>query len=335
MCFRSKPGKESYRRLPSEGSSVPPLMVGAISTVTPMFFYHQAVERMTRALTPISAILIVWGLLAGGSESLAAESSAQAKEVTTVVGNDGAPMVLIPAGVFPMGVPAGDRDGGRDEYPRHEVFLDAYFIDQFEVTNARYLNFVKATGHRIPSHPTNPSRSLWQGMEISESLADRPVVNVDWYDAAAYCQWAGKRLPTEAEWEKAAKGTTDRRFPWGNVEPTDKHLNYNQRWIGEKTLMPVGSYEAGKSPYGVYDMAGNVWEWVNDWYSARYYENSPAHNPKGPERGTKKVLRGAGWQSETPTVRIFTRVESDPTNRNESTGFRCAADATVGRETAP
>ncbi len=243
-----------------------------------------------------------------------------------LVGKDSAPMVQIPAGTFPMGVPSGDRDGGRDEYPRHEVFVDAFQIDKFEVTNGRYLEFVKSTGHRVPQNPTNPSRNLWHGDNLPESLAERPVINVDWFDADAYCKWAGKRLPTEAEWEKAAKGTSDRRFPWGNVEPTAKHLNYNQRWIGEKTLMPVGSYEAGKSPYGVYDMAGNVWEWVNDWYDARYYEQSPYKNPKGPNRGTKKVIRGAGWQNETPTVRIFTRVESDPMVRNESTGFRCAID---------
>ncbi|MGZ8384789.1 MAG: formylglycine-generating enzyme family protein [Nitrospira sp.] len=244
-------------------------------------------------------------------------------------GKDRAPMVEIPSGSFPMGVPPGDRDGGRDEYPRHEVLLDTFWIDQFEVTNGRYVEFVKSAGHRVPQNPTNPTRNLWQGDSITESLAERPVINVDWFDADAYCKWAGKRLPTEAEWEKAAKGTSDRRFPWGNVEPTAKHLNYNQRWIGEKTLMPVGSYEAGKSPYGVYDVVGNVWEWVNDWYDARYYEKSPSKNPTGPQEGTKKVIRGAGWQNETPTVRIFTRVDSVPTMRNESTGFRCAADAGI------
>ncbi len=243
-----------------------------------------------------------------------------------VKGKDGAPMVLIPEGSFPMGVPHGDRDGGRDEYPRHDVFVNNFYIDKFELTNGRYLEFVKATNHRVPQNPKNATRNLWQGDTITESLTDRPVVNVDWADANAYCQWAGKRLPTEAEWEKAAKGTADRRFPWGNVEPTNKHLNFNQQWIGEKTLMPVGSYELGKSPFGVYDMAGNVWEWVNDWYDAKYYEKSPAKNPTGPETGTKRVLRGSGWQNETPTVRIFTRVDSDPTIRNESTGFRCAMD---------
>lgn len=244
-----------------------------------------------------------------------------------VKGKAGASMVLIPGGLFPMGVPHGDRDGGRDEYPRHDVFVNDFYIDKFELTNSRYLEFVKATNHRVPQNPKNATRNLWEGETITESLADRPVVNVDWADAQAYCQWAGKRLPTEAEWEKAAKGTADRRFPWGNVEPTNKHLNFNQQWIGEKTLMPVGSYELGKSPFGVYDMAGNVWEWVNDWYDAKYYEKSPAKNPTGPETGTKRVLRGSGWQNETPTVRIFTRVDSDPTMRNESTGFRCAMDA--------
>jgi len=175
---------------------------------------------------------------------MAADQPSQTQRAEPI-GKDGAPMVIVPSGEFPMGVPEGDRDGGRDEYPRHEVFVDTFYMDTFEVTNGRYLEFVKATGHRVPQNPTNPTRNLWQGDAIPDSLADRPVINVDWYDAEAYCTWAGKRLPTEAEWEKAAKGTSDRRFPWGNVEPTAKHLNFNQRWIGEKTLMPVGSYEAG------------------------------------------------------------------------------------------
>ena len=263
------------------------------------------------------AVLLIGAAGVDSSANLPAET----------VSKDGALMVLVPAGPFPMGVPKGDRDGGRDEYPRHEVYLDAYYIDKFEVTNGRYLEFVRATGHRPPQNVKDPSRNLWQGGLIPESIADRPVINVDWYDADAYCKWAGKQLPTEAEWEKAARGTDDRRFPWGNVEPTHKHLNYNQRWQGEKTLMPVGSYAAGKSPFGAYDMAGNVWEWVADWYDPLYYEQSPERNPKGPELGTHKVLRSSGWEVETPLVRSVTRVKSDPLNRNHSTGFRCAADA--------
>ena len=269
-------------------------------------------------------LVTIDGLSGAGFHAAAAEQATAPQEIT---GKDGAPLVLIPAGSYPMGVPVGDRDGGRDEYPRHVIDIAAFYIDKYEVTNGRYLEFVKATDHRVPQNPKNPTRNLWEGVSIPESLADRPVVNVDWADASAYCTWAGRRLPTEAEWEKAAKGNHDWRFPWGNVEPTNKHLNFNQKWIGERTLMPVGSYESGKSPYGVYDMAGNVWEWVNDWYDAKYYEKSPAKNSPGPASGTKKVIRGAGWQNETPTVRIFTRVDSDPTIRNESTGFRCAMDA--------
>ena len=248
---------------------------------------------------------------------------------TEIIGKDGAPLVLVPAGSFPMGVPPGDRDGGRDEYPRHEVTLDAFYIDKFEVTNGRYLEFVRATAHRVPQHPTKPNRNLWEGGLMPESIVDRPVINVDWFDAEAYCKWAGRRLPTEAEWEKAARGGDDRRFPWGNVEPTHKHLNFNQQWKGEKTLMPVGSYEAGKSPYGAYDMAGNVWEWVADWYDMRYYEKSPENNPKGPESGKGKVLRSSGWQVETPMVRIFTRVESNTLVSIASTAFRSATDVSI------
>jgi len=246
-----------------------------------------------------------------------------------VIGKDGAPMILIPAGPFLMGVPKWARDGGRDEYPNHKVSLDAYYMDKYEVTNGRYLEFIRATGHRPPKHSTDPTKNLWQDGLMPESIINLPVVNVDWFDAQAYCLWAGKRLPSEAEWEKAGKGTDDRRFPWGNVEPTHKHLNFNQKWRGESTLVPVGIYEAGKSPYGLYDMAGNVWEWVADWYDMEYYEKSPPTNPPGPEHGTLRVLRSSGWQVETPQVRIFTRVAADPLNRDHSTGFRCAGNVTA------
>ena len=248
-------------------------------------------------------------------------------ELKEIIGIDAAPMVIVPEGEFPMGVPKAARDGGVDERPNHDVFVDTFYIDKYEVTNGRYLQFITDTGHRTPQHPSDPSKGLWQGNTMPESVVDLPVINVDWYDAKSYCEWAEKRLPTEAEWEKAAKGPNDWRFPWGDLEPTDRHLNYNQVWRGEATLVPVGIYEAGKSPYGAYDMAGNVWEWVADWYDPQYYSNSPASNPKGPTTGTHKVLRSSGWQVETPQVRIFTRIKMDPLGRNNSTGFRCAKDA--------
>jgi len=213
-----------------------------------------------KALPILARLSLIALVITAAIPALAAPTSSlggqTASEGSELVGKDGAPMVLVPAGPFPMGVPPGDRDGGRDEYPRHEVYLDTFSIDKFEVTNGRYLAFIKATGHRAPHHPKDLDRNLWQGGLMPESIAERPVINVDWFDAEAYCRWAGKRLPTEAEWEKAARGTDDRRFPWGNLEPTHKHLNYNQRWIGEKTLMPVGSFEAGKSRYGACDMDG-------------------------------------------------------------------------------
>ena len=242
-------------------------------------------------------------------------------------GKDGALMALIPEGSFAMGVPKAARDGGVDERPNHEVFVDGFYMDIYETTNGRYLEFVTETGHRVPQHPTDSTRGLWQGNMMPASVTNLPVINVDWFDAEAYCRWAGKRLPTEAEWEKAAKGDNDWRFAWGDIEPTTEHANFNQiGWRGESTLAQVGGYEKGKSPYGVYDVAGNVWEWVSDWYQVDYYAQSPTHNPQGPETGKYKALRSSGWQGETPQMRVFTRIKSLPNDRNNSTGFRCAQD---------
>lgn len=152
------------------------------------------------ARSVLALVVALIGLNGTGANAFAAEHTSPPKEIT---GKDGAPMVLIPAGSYPMGVPTGDRDGGRDEYPRHVIEIDPFYIDKYEVTNARYLEFVKATNHRVPQNPKNPTRNLWEGIGIPASLADRPVINVDWSDADAYCTWAGRRLPREAEWEKS------------------------------------------------------------------------------------------------------------------------------------
>jgi len=274
-----------------------------------------------------------WGIrmLLVGSLILAAPPSADPSELPkTFTGKDGAPMMLIPAGEFLMGTALSNRDGGRDEYPERRIYLDAFYMDTFEITNGRYLEFVKATGHRIPEHTRDKTLTLWRGNSVPDIFKDHPVINVDWSDADAYCRWTGKRLPTEAEWERAARGTTGRRFPWGNAEPTRTLANYLNQWRNGAGLEPVGSHPQGASQEGVQDLEGNVWEWVADWYDAHYYEKGPNRNPKSPTAGTRKVIRGSGWESEAPLLRSAHRLNSDPLNRNHSLGFRCAMDAVAG-----
>ena len=238
-----------------------------------------------------------------------------------VTGRDGAPMVLVPAGEFLMG---SEVEG---DAPSHRVYLDALYIDRQEVTNARYLKFVESTRHRAPQHVVDPQYDLWVGAALSPGVADLPVVNVDWSDADAYCKWAGKRLPTEAEWEKAARGTDGRLYPWGNEAPSFARLNFSRHWQGAHTLQPVGNYEAGNSPYGAQDMAGNVWEWVSDWYDAGSYAAGPARNPQGPSSGSSKILRGGSWTNSADSVRVTHRREEDTDMRNSDSGFRCARSA--------
>jgi formylglycine-generating enzyme len=251
-----------------------------------------------------------------------------------VIGKDGAPMMFIPAGEFTMGtddVGAGWHQGNPNEHPEHPVKLKSYYIGQFEVTIARYAKFLADTKHGVP-----PS---WDDDAVI-SAGDRPVVGVDWKDANAYCLWAGERLPTEAEWEKAARGTDKRRFPWGDMQPFVDIANYNRGlWVSYPiTLAPVtsgaegmsirhGLKDGGKSPYGLYHMAGNAAEWVADWYDRGYYANAPKENPTGPAEGEKKVLRGGSWGDSPRSIRVTARFSADPEFRDTSIGFRCAMDA--------
>ena len=178
---------------------------------------------------------------------------------------DDVPMVNIPAGSFIRG--SSEGSGRTDEIPREKIYVDAFSIDKFEVTNSRYLAFIAATGHKEPFN-VYAEGSLFK----VSGIEDLPVVQVTWHDAADYCQWVGKRLPTEAEWEKAARGTDGRIYPWGDEEPTSLHANYDHDWAGKDTLKPVGSQPQGASPYGVQDMSGNAREWVQDWYDKEYYQ---------------------------------------------------------------
>lgn len=240
------------------------------------------------------------------------------KEPEAIKGDD-APMVMIAAGEFAMGVDG--TIGLDDERPRHTVRLDAYLMDLYEVTTSRYARFLAVTRHTPPW--------LWDMVNLAIH-GDRPVIGVDWHDADAYCRWAAKRLPTEAEWEKAARGADERQFPWGNQAPTAELANFavGARFSYSQALMPVGRYEKGKSPFGLFDMAGNVWEWVQDWYKAAYYEESPARNPTGPEEGQFKVLRGGSWSELPKYLLTYGRFKLPPATQNSYTGFRCAKSAT-------
>jgi formylglycine-generating enzyme required for sulfatase activity len=229
-----------------------------------------------------------------------------------ITGRDGAPMVLVPAGEFMMG--SNDYD---DEKPIHRVSLDDYYIDKYEVTTTRYAAFLQATSRATPS-------SWNEASQVSDG--ERPVIGVDWNDADAYCRYYGKRLPTEAEWEKAARGADGRKYPWGNEKPTSRHTNFNKccDWKGYATLTAVTEHDAGKSPYGAYDMAGNVWEWTADWYDKTYYQSSPDRNPTGPSSGSYKVSRGGSWSLDMNNVRAANRGSFHPTLQGNFLGVRCA-----------
>lgn len=220
-------------------------------------------------------------------------------------------MVEIPAGPFTMGF-SGGLD---DERPEHQVDLPAFQIDIFEVTNVQFAAFVAATGYQTDAE-TAGSKKTWR-TDYVEGEDNFPVVRVSWNDAAAYCAWAGKRLPTEAEWEKAARGTDGRRFPWGNS--FDPGLT-NGKDSGLRSTVNVGSYGGGASPYGVFDMAGNVWEWTDSWYQP--YPGNAAGSPYYGEQF--RVLRGGGWFDVESELRTTRRSANIPTAANDDIGFRCA-----------
>jgi len=230
---------------------------------------------------------------------------------------DPVPMVPVSAGEFMMGSGQDDLAAQADERPVHFVYLEAFSIDQYEVTAARYAKFFQETKRSAPKY--------WS-QQVMTQHGQKPVVGVDWKDASAYCSWAGKRLPTEAEWEKAARGTDQRLYPWGNVDSRLDRGNFDHccDFHGYEGLTDIGTFEEGKSFYGVYDMAGNVWEWVADWYDPGYYGKSPARNPEGPSSGEKRVLRGGAWDSAPTYVRSAYRLKVSPNFRLDNIGFRCA-----------
>jgi formylglycine-generating enzyme required for sulfatase activity len=266
-----------------------------------------------------------------------------------VRGKDGKEMRLVPADWFEMGSTDAEIEDTyklakkyeksaeklwfEDEKGRHRVWLDAFYMDTYEVTVKEYQAFRQATGHQaLPLEVTTYAPG-----------DNYPVVMVNWYDAAAYCRWAEKQLPTKAQWEKAARGTDGRTYPWGNEPVNGRWANYcdtrcefdrkdSSQDDGYRYTAPVGTFAAGKSPYGIHDLAGNVWEWVRDWYDATYYSRSPEHNPENTTAAEYRVLRGGGWLFSAADLRVARRYRLAPVNRSRILGFRCVVEVAAPRK---
>jgi formylglycine-generating enzyme required for sulfatase activity len=294
---------------------------------------------MKHTLVSMSLCLLVALILIGAqAEVTVAESATPAPTPLATPGPtpqtqvrqaDGAAMLYVPEGRFTMGSSDGDEWAWQEEKPQHEVYLDAFWIDRMEVTNGQYDECMQSAICTQPRY--------WK--DNTSNQHGQPVVGVDWEQGRAYCEWAGARLPTEAEWEKAARGTDGRRYPWGNKDAScqyavmdDGGSGCGQGWCP----WTVGSKPSGASPYGALDMAGNVWEWVADWYASDYYAQSPARNPQGPESGTRRVIRGGSWYS-VPSLGVLRTTERHyySTIGWDQIGFRCAAPASSTPEPIP
>ncbi len=233
----------------------------------------------------------------------------------TIVGDEGREMVQIPEGPFTM----GSDDGDPDETPEHQVYLKSYYIDTKEVTQQEYDRFYRMTKRGKPFIPVfEEDISNLQGLDL-------PAIGMSWSDAFAYCRWAGKRLPTEAEWEKAARGEGKRKYTWGDTFEMG-HANLDGKDDGFKYLAPPASFESGRSPYGVYDMIGNVSEWVADTYEKEYYRETPYRDPKGPGDGDHKVIRGGSWRESPHGARTTNRFPAKMWLTDATIGIRCAKD---------
>ncbi len=251
-------------------------------------------------------------------------------------------MILIPGDTFVMGAEENSVVAGPDEKPQHQVTLDSFYIDKYEISVAQYAAFLTQLGAyeaACAGYDCALPRELVGGTSYLSAqdlgdgtvqytaitgFANYPANHISWYGANAYCEWTGGRLPTEAEWEYTARGTDGRIYPWGNKSP-DQTLAVFQSEDFDN-LKPVDALPDGASPFGVFGMAGSVWEWVNDWYDERYYQNSPAINPFGPETGLTRTIRGGGWpqNNEADRIRSTNRSALAPQFISGIVGFRCA-----------
>lgn len=250
--------------------------------------------------------------------------SQKIKEEIYLPGTKGGPMVLIPTGEFMMGCnEAVDNQcqKEKEEKPYHRVYLDAYYIDKYEVTVAEYEKCANAGKCSAPASKIDNEACNWGNSD----RGNHPINCLGWSQASDYCEWAGKRLQTEAEWEYAARGTDGRVYPYGNQFDCGKSCSSVSPCSKHHSTCPVGNYAEDKSPYGVMDMAGNVWEWVADWYDEEYYDRSPARNPQGPDTGVLRVLRGGCFLDVDWIVQCAARYEDSPYRRDEYIGFRAVA----------
>ena len=354
--------KESTHPLPNQTQSYTLTFTPVPSLTTPPLF----TPTFTQSVTPPPTSTHTPSPTATRTPApILTSTNAPEPGETMVSGIDKMVLVYVPAGKFEMGTSKEDIEtmlaehpewkGERftDEQPQHRVYLDGFWIDQTEVTNAMFMTFIKDTGYQTDAEKAGwswifePESASWKEMDGADwrhplgpgssldGLMNHPVTHISWYDAANYCKWAGRRLPTEAEWEKSARGTDGRTYPWGNQSPNGRLLNFADinlkvDWAdinaddGYSFTAPVGNYRDGSSPYGVLDMSGNVWEWVADWYDKDYYINSPSSNPQGGQPGDYRVLKGGSWYGDIRYIRSAYRLGRSPERSSIDFGFRCA-----------
>jgi formylglycine-generating enzyme required for sulfatase activity len=230
-------------------------------------------------------------------------------------------MAYFPAGEFQMGSP--EEEGKSNEHPQHKVYLDEFYLDRYEVTFKDFEEFLAANPKQ---HPTITG---WYDRKPRPDMVNKPVFGLQWKRCKKYCEWKQKRLPTEAEWERAAKGVEDRKYPWGNEPPDANRANFSKCCFIQKgmVLNQVGDFEQGKTPENVYDLGGNVAEWVSDWYDKKYYSKAPYKNPLGPEKGKYHVIRGGAWNSLPVYLRSSSRYGDSDAKDYYGIGCRCAKGA--------
>jgi formylglycine-generating enzyme required for sulfatase activity len=291
---------------------------GAFILMISLFVYESYKAKQMKALA-----------LSIKTEARPAQSSAPSLDYSmykTRIGDEGREMVQVPEGPFIM----GSKDGDPDEVPERQVYLKAFYLDMKEVSQEEYARFAKMT-KRPP-----PKIEVFEDDQSKLLQPELAAMSVSWDEAVAYCKWAGKRLPTEAEWEKAGRGEGKRKYAWGDTFVNGRvNANVAGSEDGYRYLAPPGSFETGRSPYGIYDMTGNVAEWVADSYDEHFYQKAPYRDPKGPDTGELKVVRGGSWRETEHNVRLSKRFTAKLWRADITIGFRCASDNDVDSESTP